>query len=110
MDKETFDFLQQVSSAEGNKTCADCGEVDPVWASLGFGIFVCLNCAGHHRSLGVHLTKVRSVKLDSWVRDNIIPLQTGGNLAFHNYLASLDLAEQPTIRGKYENPQLLYYT
>lgn len=80
-----------------------------MWASLGFGIFICLNCAGHHRSLGVHITKVRSVRLDSWVVENLVPLQSGGNEDFLKYVASLSWASTPSIRGKYENPQLLYY-
>jgi hypothetical protein len=49
-----------------NGHCFDCGESDPEWVSLGFGTFVCLDCAGHHRSIGVHITMVRASKLDVW--------------------------------------------
>ena len=45
---------------EENNTCADCGKSKPDWVSLNLGILVCLECSGVHRSLGVHVSKVRS--------------------------------------------------
>ena len=38
----------------------------PRWVSWNLGIFVCIRCAGIHRNLGVHISKVKSVNLDSW--------------------------------------------
>jgi hypothetical protein len=48
-----------------NPVCADCGTENPDWASLNLGVLLCIECSGVHRSLGVHLSKVRSLKLDS---------------------------------------------
>ena len=47
-----------------NSTCADCGQKRPEWCSLNLGVLVCIECSGIHRSLGVHLSKVRSLRLD----------------------------------------------
>jgi hypothetical protein len=30
----------------------------PEWASINFGIMICIECSGIHRSLGVHISKV----------------------------------------------------
>ncbi|EXJ78532.1 hypothetical protein A1O1_08933 [Capronia coronata CBS 617.96] len=49
----------------GNKYCADCGSTSKVeWVSLNLGIILCIECGGIHRSLGTHVSKIRSLTLD----------------------------------------------
>lgn len=54
---------------ENNPACADCGRANPTWASVNLGVLVCLECAGRHRSLGVHVSKMRSISLDTILPD-----------------------------------------
>ncbi|GAB5359787.1 hypothetical protein AAMO2058_000572200 [Amorphochlora amoebiformis] len=51
---------------ELNPMCADCGDVSPDWAVINKGFLICIACSGVHRSLGVQLSKVRSIGLDKW--------------------------------------------
>lgn len=62
-----------------NKVCADCTERMPRWASWSLGVFMCLKCSGVHRSLGVHVSKVKSVNLDTWTREQINHVISRGN-------------------------------
>ena len=56
--------LEILRSAPGCTTCADCSMPEPEWASLNYGVALCVECSGAHRSLGVHVSKVRSAILD----------------------------------------------
>merc|ERR1719414_2935841 len=56
----------QLLDIPGNEICCDCSDPDPQWATINFGATLCIECGGIHRSLGVHITKVRSIKLDAW--------------------------------------------
>ncbi|XP_040902209.1 BAR_ACAPs and ArfGap_ACAP domain-containing protein isoform X2 [Toxotes jaculatrix] len=63
----------------GNQRCCDCGEEEPRWASINLGVTMCIECSGIHRSLGVHLSKVRSLTLDSWEAEQLKLLCVLGN-------------------------------
>uniref|UniRef100_A0A8D3EC21 Arf-GAP with coiled-coil, ANK repeat and PH domain-containing protein n=1 Tax=Scophthalmus maximus TaxID=52904 RepID=A0A8D3EC21_SCOMX len=58
-------------SGPGNRRCCDCEEEEPRWASINLGVTMCIECSGIHRSLGVHLSKVRSLTLDSWEAEQL---------------------------------------
>lgn len=65
-DENPDRLLQMVRDADqGNCWCADCGSGSKVeWVSINLGIILCIECSGIHRSLGTHISKVRSLTLD----------------------------------------------
>ncbi|XP_029920367.1 stromal membrane-associated protein 2 [Myripristis murdjan] len=71
--------LNSLLALEENKFCADCESKGPRWASWNLGIFICIRCAGIHRNLGVHISKVKSVNLDQWTQEQIQCVQEMGN-------------------------------
>ena len=64
-------ILSAMLREEDNKYCVDCDAKGPRWASWNLGVFLCIRCAGIHRNLGVHISKVKSVNLDQWTAEQI---------------------------------------
>lgn len=64
---------------DGNHRCVDCGEHDPQWAAVSYGALLCLQCSGHHRSLGVQVSCVRSIDMDEWSLEQVLGMLEGGN-------------------------------
>ncbi|KAI4813022.1 hypothetical protein KUCAC02_024376 [Chaenocephalus aceratus] len=64
-------ILSQLLREEANKHCADCEAKGPRWASWNLGVFMLYRCAGIHRNLGVHISRVKSVNLDQWTPEQI---------------------------------------
>lgn len=74
--------IEKIVSINGNNKCVDCGSEDPQWASLNNSVFVCLNCAGIHRNLGINVSFIRSLVMDSWDDKQLKLLFLGGNYRF----------------------------
>ena len=66
IDGNSSELLNRIRDAdEGNRYCADCNSESKVeWVSINLGIVLCIECSGIHRSLGTHISKVRSLTLD----------------------------------------------
>uniref|UniRef100_A0A6B2L5S7 Arf-GAP domain-containing protein n=1 Tax=Arcella intermedia TaxID=1963864 RepID=A0A6B2L5S7_9EUKA len=52
--------LLLIRQEQSNLHCAECSASDPSWTSINTGAKICIECAGIHRSLGTHDSKVRS--------------------------------------------------
>lgn len=76
--------LEALLAAPENSMCADCSTTSHLtWASINLGIFLCIDCAGVHRGLGTHISKVRSLELDTreWSESQIALMAAVGNVS-----------------------------
>ncbi|KAK3378107.1 hypothetical protein B0H63DRAFT_236840 [Podospora didyma] len=69
-----------VHSVPGNNFCADCQARNPAWASWSLGVFLCMRCATIHRKLGTHISKVKSLSMDSWSNEQVENMKKVGNI------------------------------
>jgi len=110
-------LIEVLLKDDDNKYCVDCDAKGPRWASWNLGIFLCIRCAGIHRNLGVHISKVKSVNLDAWKPEHVAYVQRMGNSrARAIYEANLpddfrrpqtDTALESFIRAKYEQKKYI---
>ncbi|OXV12046.1 hypothetical protein Egran_00193 [Elaphomyces granulatus] len=108
-----------IKAVPGNDRCADCDARNPGWASWNLGVFLCLRCATLHRKIGTHISKVKSLSMDSWTSDQVETMKKNGNAAVNKFynprnvrppvpidVDEVDSAMERFIRQKYEHQTL----
>ena len=102
---DIYDILQ----VEGNSECVDCGEKNPKWASVNNGVFLCLKCAGVHRSFGMSISLTRSLQIDSWTDNQLLFFTKGGNAKFKKNLEEFNIDLSSSLDIKYKSKAADYY-
>eukprot|EP00741_Cyanophora_paradoxa_P022534 tig00021464_g21760.t1 len=97
------ELFTQMKLVPENKVCVDCKANNPHCAAVNLGIFFCLECSGIHRSLGVHISFVRSLTMDAWNARQLRSMQAGGNEKLIAFFKEYGVPESASIEMKYKS-------
>ncbi|CAM9506429.1 unnamed protein product [Lampetra planeri] len=85
-DDLTKAIILDVQRLPGNNMCCDCSAPDPTWLSTNLGVLTCIECSGIHREMGVHISRIQSLKLDRLGNSELLLAKNVGNTSFNKVM------------------------
>ncbi|XP_045475024.1 ARF GTPase-activating protein Git-like [Harmonia axyridis] len=87
------------------EVCGDCGSSEATWASLNKGILLCTQCCSVHRSLGRHISQVKSLQKSQWPGKQMNMLMTLVNNGVNSIWEHILLENGSKMMKKKPNPR-----
>ena len=103
---EAFTELMKIKE---NKRCFDCNIKSCQWASINNGIFLCTNCSGIHRGLGVDKSYIRSILWDNWTENQLEFMKQGGNKNLKEFLLEYPYDIKQITPDKFYGSKIISY-
>jgi len=66
-DKASHAELNRLRKQSENSQCFDCTAIKPGWAVLPHGVFICIDCAQVHRSLGRQVSQTKAINTGTYL-------------------------------------------
>ena len=105
---QAVDVFEKLKRDPFNNKCIECRMDEPLWASVSHGIFICKQCADIHKSLGSHISFIRSLDLDTWNHTLLSMMSVGGNKKFIEFMDIYGLNREE-IQDKYTTVAADFY-
>ena len=96
--------LIPIIQIESNQKCNDCGKINPHWCSITNAVLLCPSCARNHKKFNINISRIKSLEVDDWSKEDIYKLKIGGNERFTNLIKSYNI---PLTK---DNKEYKYYT
>lgn len=99
---DSLTLVRNIPDAK-NSICVDCGLQESVeWISLNHLVCFCVKCASCHRSLGSHISVVRSLRLDKFEGELHILLRYVNNARANKVLEAVQSLSKPDPSASHE--------
>lgn len=82
--------------------------MNPAYASINNGVFLCEICAQVHRTFGDHISCIRSISNDIWDDTMLRYMRYGTNDKFKAFIESYLLMDKP-VEQRYKSMAAAYY-